>query len=184
MICDKYKCIFIHLRKNAGSSIIRSFGYKPKDREWNLFNEGTLSPEWEEYRETIQNYLVFTVVRNPWDRFVSGWKYLSEYKKLSLDAVIANLPPEGHDYRHMTRPQMDVLVDAQGKFVPDVVLRFETLEDDFRELCKQLGKPFTLPKVNTTSHNSFNEFTSQYQIDFIREHFKKDIDFFSYEFEK
>ncbi len=184
MICDRYKCIFIHVRKNAGSSIIRSFGYKPKDREWNLFNEGTLGQEWNLYRERYHDYLVFTVVRNPWDRFVSGWKYLADYKHLSLDEVIANLPREGHDYRHLTRPQLDVLVDKEGRFVPDVVLRFETLEHDFKNLCKQLGKPFDLPKVNTTGHNSLKEFTSQYQIDFIRRHFKKDVDFFSYEFEK
>jgi len=185
MICDKYKCIFIHQRKNAGSSIIRSFGFTPKDREWNLFNEGTLGPEWEKSKEMIKDYLVFTVVRNPWDRFVSGWKYLSDYKNLSLDEVIANLPREGHDYRHLTRPQMDILVDSNENFVPDVVLRFERLDDDFRKFCKQLGKPYdVLPKINPTSHKSFREFTSQYQIDFIREHYKKDVEFFSYEFGK
>lgn len=182
MICHKYKCIFIHQRKAAGTSIIRSFGYTPQDMEWHLFNNGTRGNKWPLKDQIAKDYLIFTAVRNPWERFISGWKYLPAYRDLPLDEVMANLPTEGHDYRHLTRPQMDILVDANGRFVPDVVLRQETLEDDYRELCKLLGKPFDLPVINKTNHDSLSEYKTQAQIDFIRQHFKHDIEFFGYEF--
>ena len=183
MISHKYRCIFIHQRKTAGTSIIHSFGYTGRDREWHMFNDGTLSEEWQRKDEIAKDYLVFTVARNPWDRFISGWKCLPYYQDLSLDGVIANLPQEGAPYRHLTRPQLDILIDAEGNFVPDIVIRFDTLREDFREVCKQIGKPFHLPRMNSTSHRSLKEYTSQAQIDFVRRHFKKDIDFFSYQFE-
>lgn len=132
--------------------------------------------------ELGKDYLVFTVVRNPWDRFISAWKYLPAYRNLSLEQVMASLPQEGHDYRHLTRPQLDILIDSKNNFVPDYVIRFENLEEDFKELSKQIGKPFSLAKMNITKHNSLNEYTNQKQIDFIRKHFSKDIGFFSYAF--
>jgi hypothetical protein len=183
MICHKYKCIFVHQRKNAGTSIIGSFGYTPQDPEWHLFNEGSLSEEWQNNEEFLKDYLVFTVVRNPWERFVSGWKYLPAYKNLSLDQVIENLPQKGHDYRHLTRPQLDSLVDEKNNFIADVVIRFENIEEDYLQLSKLLGKPFVLPNTNITQHRKLDEYVNQSQIDFVGKHFKKDIDYFSYRFE-
>jgi hypothetical protein len=73
MICHDYKCIFIHQRKCAGVSIIHAFGFEPSDPEWYSMNDGVLSPE---YESAPSGYFQFSVVRNPWDRFISGWKYL------------------------------------------------------------------------------------------------------------
>lgn len=184
MICHKYKCIFIHQRKVAGSSIIRSFGFTPECSQWHPFNDGTLSRDWRLRDHVAKGYLVFTAVRNPWDRFISGWKYLPKYRDLSLDEVISNLPKEGHDYRHLTRRQLDTLLDEDGNFVPDFVLRYETLEDDYKELCRLLGKRSQLPKSNSTKHDGLSEYTHWKQIEFVREHFKEDVKFFSYEFKK
>ncbi len=39
------------------------------------------------------------------------------------------MPLEGHDYRHLTRPQLDILIDKNGRFVPDYVIRFENLKE-------------------------------------------------------
>ncbi len=73
MIDHTYKTIFIHQRKCAGASIITSFGCQPQNEEWGAFNDGVLSSIWSE-RDPA--YFVFAVVRNPFDRLLSGWKYL------------------------------------------------------------------------------------------------------------
>ena len=182
MISHEYKCIFIHQRKCAGTSIIRSFGLTPEDTDWHLFNDGTLSEEWAMKDKIAKGYLIFTVVRNPWDRFVSGWKYLPKYKKLTLDETIRNLPVEGHDYRHLTRPQLDTLIDKSNRFVPNVVIRYEHLHEGFQALCARLGKPFNLAKMNETVHSGIEEYETREQIEFIRKHFQKDIDYFGYSF--
>src|SRR5439155_3241285 len=73
VICHAYNCIFVHQRKCAGISIIRAFGLDPSIPDWHFMNDGALSAE---YTLAPPGYFRFSVVRNPWDRFVSGWKYL------------------------------------------------------------------------------------------------------------
>lgn len=71
MICHKWKVIFIHQRKCAGRSVVRSFkadGFKGD------YLEGVLSPNWD---ERPKDYFVFAVARNPFDRLVSSWLRLA-----------------------------------------------------------------------------------------------------------
>src|ERR1700741_2396049 len=136
MISHDYKCIFIHQRKCAGCSIIDTFGFEVADPEWHFMNDGVLSPEYE----SAPDFFKFAVVRNPWDRFVSGWKYLDATRKRPLLDVLLNPPEDGHDYRHVTRPQHVTLVDSAGKIVPDELIRFEALQEGFDQVCDRIGK--------------------------------------------
>lgn len=74
-----------------------------------------LLPDNPDYPRRPADYFVFSVVRNPWDRFVSGWKYCPGTRSRTVREVLLDLPQEGHDYRHLTRPQVDILFDAQGR---------------------------------------------------------------------
>ena len=117
MISHKFKCIFIHQRKCAGSSIIDTFGFKISDPEWHVMNDGVVSPE---YVSDTSGYFRFAVARNPWDRFVSGWKYLAATRDRSLRDVLTNLPQVGKDYRHLTRPQHTTLFDQNGRLISTI----------------------------------------------------------------
>lgn len=87
MIAHDQKCIFVHTRKAAGSSIKALFpGPTPG------LNNGILDEKWDETDPMIINYFKFTVVRNPWDRFVSGWRYCASTHDLTLHEVLENLP--------------------------------------------------------------------------------------------
>jgi hypothetical protein len=186
MISHEYKCVFIHQRKCAGTSIIRSFGLSPKQADWHLYNEGSLTLEPESWDSVVKNhpgYLVFSVVRNPWDRFVSGWKYCQSTRDRSILDVLNNLPQEGHDYRHLTRPQSAILFDREDKPVFHMLLRFETLQEDWNSLCNKLGKPqMPLPRLNSTVRENHRKyFTPDAQLLF-NQHFKADIERFGYKF--
>ncbi len=86
-----YRCIFIHQRKSAGTSVKMLFpDVQGSDR--GLFNEGVLSPDWHRDDTLIRSYFKFTVIRNPWDRFVSGWKYCKSTKGQTIHDVLENLP--------------------------------------------------------------------------------------------
>jgi hypothetical protein len=186
MICHKHKFIFIHHRKTAGSSIISSFGFSPGTLEWNIFNNGTMSENhaWSEKNRLWPNYLVGAVVRNPWDRFVSGWKYCNTTRQKPLLKVLENMPCKGHDYRHLTRLQIDTLLDESGKMVADFLLRFENLQEDFDVLCEVIGKQKQiLPISNTTKHRHYQEyFTTSIARERFERLFQKDIDYFGYSF--
>ena len=84
MISHRFKRIFIHQRKCAGTSIIRSFGIDPSSSDWHFMNDGVLAPE---AVARPDQYLVFSIVRNPWDRFVSGWKYCPSTRDLNLSTT-------------------------------------------------------------------------------------------------
>ena len=186
MICHEHKFIFIHQRKTAGTSIISSFGYTPANLEWHIFNDGTMSenPAWSEKNRLWPNYLVCAVVRNPWDRFISGWKYCNTTRQKPLLEVLENMPREGHDYRHLTRLQIDTLLDGAGKLVPDFLLRFENLQQDFDALCEKIGKTKQmLPISNTTKHAHYREyFTTSIVRERFERLFQKDINHFGYSF--
>jgi hypothetical protein len=180
MICHTYKCIFIHQRKCAGCSIIQSFGFEPGDPEWYYMNDGVLSPG---YESDPSGYFRFSVVRNPWDRFVSGWKYLSATRHRSLRDVLANLPRDGADYRHLTRPQHTILYDENGRLIVDYIIRFESLQQDFDEVCKIIGKPEgKLPQVNQGSRGPYTDYFDQESREMFLRHFGRDIELFRYEY--
>ena len=72
-ICHKRKLIFIHIPKNAGTSIIKAMCPRP-EREEVVFDK-TIEEYKEYYGEYWDEYKKFTVIRDPIDRFISAYKY-------------------------------------------------------------------------------------------------------------
>jgi hypothetical protein len=184
VISHIYKCIFIHQRKCAGTSIIRSFGLTSQHSEWHTFNDGTKSDglnSWSEVKATYLDYLVFSVVRNPWERFVSGWKYCPQTRHREIIDVLRNLPKEGHGYRHVTRLQSEILYDNSGEPAFHVLLRFEALQEEWDRLCLRIGKPVTqLPHLNATEHRPYKEYFNKEAKRLFEQHFAADIERFGY----
>jgi hypothetical protein len=183
LISHRHRCIFVHQRKCAGTSIIAAFAIRPGSLDWHFANDGTLSPQWTADGDLIRRYFKFAVVRNPWDRFVSGWKYLESTRHRTLHDVLSNLPQEGHDYRHLTRPQYVTLFNPNETLAVDKILRFETLEKEFRELSKRFHIKPVLPHLNVTLRlPSYRDvFNDQTRLLF-EELFKEDIRRFDYHF--
>jgi len=200
MVSHTYKCVFVHIRKNAGGSIIQSF--PAADREASdvgYGTDGTYDRYWDTGR--YPGYLTFAVARNPWSRFISGWQWLCRrpfeakgnlgpefYRCTSLKEILRDLPerlPEtSHDRRHLFWRQVDMLTDAAGRFVADEVLRFETLDRDYARLCKRIGKPYSpLPHRNEGSTKGcYWDYYDAETRDLVHRMFRSDIEFFGYKF--
>lgn len=144
MFVERLNCIFVHNRKCAGTSIGFALGVEPATPAWNLFNEGALDPNWTKRADLVQRAFKFSCVRNPFDRAVSGWRYLPALSGRSLGASLEDPPRDGHDYRHFTRTQSAILVDpSSAETVVDVLMRYETLQEDFDAVCDRIGAPRT-----------------------------------------
>ncbi len=186
MIDHTYRCIFFHQRKVAGSSIIATFGLTTADDNWHLFNNGVLGKEWRRRTPELRSYFVFSAVRNPFDRLVSGWKYLKPLKHLSLREVLENPPSEGHPFRHFTRPQVAILKGRKtGKIVTDDLIRFETCQQDFDRVCAKIGKPQrTLERwnINETRERDYRIYFDDHTRKLATELFREDLDAFGYDF--
>jgi Sulfotransferase family len=151
MIDHAHRVIFIHQRKCAGMSIMTAFGKAPKKPGSHQYTDGALSPDWQ-HRD--RSYFVFSVVRNPFDRLISSWKYLVSTRHRTLLNVLQFPPSNGHDYRHLTRPQVAILRDRTGEFVFNDLIRFERLQSDFDRICDHIGKSrVALPHLNTSERS-------------------------------
>lgn len=139
MVSHEHRCIFIHQRKCAGTSVINHFGLTLTDPEWHYFNDGLMSenPCWSSVKTDYAGYTVFSIVRNPWDRFISAWKYLPSTRDRDIEDVLNNLPEKGHDFRHITRPQSAILLDRNGDLITDDLIYFENLQEGFTAFCKK-----------------------------------------------
>ncbi len=186
MISHQHKCIFIHTPKTGGTSLIDAFGMSfNNDIDSHFLNMGLYGNryDWDNYRSNYKNYYTFSVIRNPWDRFVSGWKYCNSTKNRSLLDVLQNLPNRcnWHDWLHLTVSQYNMLY-SEGKCVVNKLVRFENLQSDFDNICDDISMPRRkLKHLNTTIRKHYKEyFTTQEHLDLFYKLFEDDIEHFKY----
>jgi hypothetical protein len=80
--------------------------------------------------------------------------------------------------------QKSLVTDRHGDSIVDYVGKFESIEDDFKEVCKRVGVSATLPHINRTiGRKSYHEYYSPKSKELVDKHFKEDIEMFGYSFE-
>lgn len=172
MIIDKKnKFIFIHVYKTGGSSITQSLGGQNRN-----FGKHVRFNELSEWR---RDYFSFGFVRNPWDRAVSSYMYLTRRGKFegSFEEFIKEwftftLPP--------TNPARQYTVVDGCSYIG----RFEHLQEDFDEICSIIGIPQrNLPHLNVSDRKHYRWYYTAELRDIIAEGSSRDIDFFGFTFD-
>jgi chondroitin 4-sulfotransferase 11 len=195
-----YKGIFIHVPKAAGTSMMTAFEpYQESSlvTEKTSFMKNPILPlpllhmfhfrvsRAEVMRSVVGKYrwdstFKFCFVRNPWDRYVSNWHWLTRTGQRTgwadrgwkgADGEISfadfvhqigaayNMPSEGyqHDKWHV-RNQIEHITDGEGNLMMDFVGRVENIEKDFRHVCKEIGHPeIELPHLNHVGYHAGGE---------------------------
>lgn len=183
MLFRQHKLIFLHQRKCAGLTAHRILGPISQEDK-GLYQDGPLSREWKE--DEVRPFLKVAIVRNPWDRFVSGWKYLAGTRDVALADLLARLPPVGKPFRHLTRQQTATLRYPDGRWAVDMLISFETLQEDFNLLFDLLGAPRRpLPHVNPTRERKpYVEVFGKSERDLFQAAFATDLAILGYTFDK
>ena len=166
-ITGEHNLTFLHIPKTAGTSIL----------DWLRTNKGNSKiVEWQthpKHSELPHGNYSFTVVRNPWDRMVSAYHYLknislpegSSWLKLnnitqenfpSFESWIRNLQNYENPATYWFRPetQQSEWLDAPV----DLVIRYENLQTDFRQIQHQFNCYITLPHIYASGRKIYRDY--------------------------
>ena len=107
-------------------------------------------------KKIFQQYFSFSVVRNPWHRVFSFYKFLT--KQLVPFSQFVNRDFYSNYYRDSSlswfvRPQADYVFDNSNKLLVDKIYNLETLSTSFDEIISLSRLPYgvSLPISNKSS---------------------------------
>jgi len=217
---------WLHIKKCGGQSFRKTFTppYVQTDRE--VQPKPFIAVPKEEWNDVLNNYRIplgeydykralfakthlysdeefeamfkFAIVRNPYDRAVSNWKYLMNrqflyprrmYMKLSFEKFLKEIPKFWIDKsdRHIathTAPIWGDVTDENGKLLMDALLRLENISDDIHILKDKLGW-----NVDQFSHINKNRRSTDYRKFYnkktrrlVEELYKDDLEFLNYDY--
>jgi len=135
----------------------------------------------------------FSFVRNPFDRAVSLFEYLKSQQRLPPETSFSifcqfldenNVTPVGlynHKSLSICNPQSNWTHDNNGKCQTDFIGKFETLQDDYDNVCDHLKIPTTLlQKQNSSSRQPLSTYYGAREIEIVTNFYKNDFIFFNY----
>jgi hypothetical protein len=202
MISLQKRFLFVHIPKTAGNSIqsvlrnysedqvvalrkeqdgIERFGLR--NPRYKLRKHSTLS----EYHDALgdeqfRNLYKFTAVRNPWDRMVSYYftptqnpETWNKQKFRDIISKAVSVP----DYLRLDDGDDDPFGNV------DYIMRFESLTDDFRAVCRAIDiSPPMLPQYNRSNREHYSKYYDDELRELVRSRFAVEIERFGYAFEE
>lgn len=131
----------------------------------------------------FNGYRKVTIERNPWDREVSYyfWQYKKASERPPFDEFVLTdkwrRPVNNYD-----------IYSLKGRIVADVVLRYETLAEDFADFVTSLGvaDPPELPaakkRFRPAESRNYRDFYTDRTRDAVARLYRREIDAFDYRF--
>lgn len=199
-------CLFIHIPKTAGNSIMQAFGVGWEDHMDLARYREKLGPE------ALDAAFTFTIVRNPWDRILSEYNFQVKKKQRPDTVRLFLARPDGRDRSfaewvdyalghpgdhhpkewggktspgiHRLSPQVD-WISLDGRIAVDFVGRMESLQQDFETVRRRLGLPVKrLPRRNWKLHWHYSRYYDEATRRRVEAYYEKDIAAFGYTFGK
>ncbi len=204
------KTLLVHIPKTGGSTMIRNFKTNSPGCEW----EGAHAPlqylhtKCEQQKLNPNDLEIVSVVRNPWSKMFSTWRYFSRInhhefysgkKEVDLDFnkwvkwVYTDFDRKKADrgkckfnmYKYHFSEQLNWFKDKEGNMLNvDNILKTEKLTEQMPEIAKRYGWKKYEHQVNVTTNkevaDNIHDVINQESIDLIGEAFKEDLEAFGY----
>lgn len=213
MISHTHKTVFVHIPKTGGQSVetvfLNDLGLKWRDRSVLLLRENkdrAIGPRrlahlyGGEYvglghlpAEKFRSYTKFAIVRHPFDRVISEFRYrLGHLAKRpgrgaapTFEAFLDwDISDDHLDISRHLCPQTRYVLDPQGTGLMDHIVRFETLTHDIAPVfAKVFGDSRPLPHNNRSAPEIpfGRDDLTQAQKDLLFARYRSDFEAFGYE---
>jgi hypothetical protein len=180
IVCKSRKFIYMKPARTAGTSILRNYIDKEcRDIVHNKDHPAAFQDWLKQLTDIeLQDYFIFTVVRNPWERFLSAYFYLKI--PVSFERFVGEYP---------IFCQSDARIwytHAESRCFMDMICSFENLDADWKVLCRKLSLPYRpLKWVNATRHDHYSRYyPGDDQVNRVGEYYATDVRLFGYEFQR
>jgi len=182
IVCEQRKFLYMKAGKTAGTSILRAGLERRVPGIVHLKDQPAEFRDWLNRitDEELEEYFIFSVVRNPWDRLVSIASHFEIPLKVLVNDIDRYRKDEGvrvhalplHLYTHL-----------DGTPFVDVICRFERLQDDMNLCFDRMNiARKTLAFVNQSRHEHYTSYYTASEIKAVESIYGKDIDYFGYTF--
>jgi hypothetical protein len=201
-LCLIHNLFFIHIPKCAGTTIEKALDTQKEEFFFSKNRFNTLlkvSPQHFSYRNlkiisNLDKFKLFTVVRNPYDRIVSEYKYIqngeneywADFKNITFDTFVEKIFLLDEFKRY---DLFDSHFELQYSFIEGgedliKVFKYENLQEAFDWLNLTTDSTITFPHERNSEkmHYSFY-YKYRKTIDIVSEVYKKDLEYFNYSFE-
>lgn len=194
IVSDSHKFIFFHIAKTAGSSL--TYALAPYSRDYDNDRDNQ-KPGWQGRYHTLntdrgivgathhsvqsanltglEDYFKFAVVRNPFTRYSSYFHKAHIPEGRSLEEVLEKFG----DYNNISvcKTQKQYLYPKEQM---DMILRYETLAEDYEKLKRIIGIDEDLPKLNTSTNSVGENIYDDKTAKLLLGWYEEDFDYFGY----
>jgi hypothetical protein len=201
MISFQKRFLFVHIPKTAGNSIQSILRHYSEDeivhsrrRQDGIERFGVRNPKYQiKKHSTLSAYRAalgerqfdalykFAGVRNPWDRIVSYYfssgQQPAKWDRVAFKKLVLKVPSAA-DFLRLEAGDKDPFNNV------DRIIRFETLQEDFRVVCAELEiPPLSLPEYNRSTREHYSSYYDKELRALVSERFAPEITRFGYVFE-
>lgn len=197
MILHEKKVIFIHIPKNAGTSV--SFFFTGEKQSNPHHTDLAILDEIKQGKYT--EYFKFSIVRNPFDRIVSIFQYYVNggnglwydkeigviFSRIGFTALLlllrqnelSKIIPRYQQelYPHFL-PQYKYIYDDSGELLLDYIGTYEKLPEHMQHIGKKFNIEGEFPHKLKSSHSPYRDYYTQELIDIVANQYQRDIELF------
>lgn len=180
LISTSHKFCFTHIPRTGGASIKAALN-PYSDR----FNGGVRLPVHAAMNEPkargMEDFFKFTIVRNPWARYASLYRFQQgrgEIPGVSFEQYLHQLVRYRLKYRFYAMHQEEF-----GLKHMNFIGRYETLQTSFDWICHEIGLPrIELPHEHDSGDYNYTEMYSREGERLVKSHCQDELKSFGYKF--
>ncbi len=199
-IYPKHKVIFAHIPKTGGSTVTTMLkndwviSHKKTSVDQRGDGASTISKMKKIVGNEVNDYFSFSFVRNPWDRLVSAYHYVSQ-RRPEISEVASHrdfnsfLSAFYDNHEQMLkiryfRPQWEYVCDQDGEICADFIGRFERFDADLKFVIQKLGlKRKIIRNRKRSRRDDYRLYYNDFGHEVVRQAYFRDISNFGYSFE-